>query len=100
MLDIIRIVKTKSGSWYLSFKNKSYPIGKQDEGIISLLNPTDDQLCIITDLTSDKALLYFLKDNDGFHVYTYPDEELRITTSSSFMPDLENNVKYYLIPKV
>lgn len=100
MIDIIRIVKASSGSWHLSFRGKSYPINKKDEGIIKILNPSDDQLCIITDLSTTGALLYFLKDDSGFHVYTYPDNTLRVTTTSSFLPGLEDNTKYYLIPKV
>lgn len=97
MLRTIRIVKEKDQSWKLIFNNHEYDISSGDSGI---LKPKDNQVCMLTDLTSENAVCYFLLEGRAFKVFSYPDDVLRVTSTRylEFFSGLEEDTKYYLIP--
>ena len=99
MAKTIKIVKANS-KWHVEFDVKIYPIKESDSGIMDILKPSDNQICIITDTSNEDALCYFLKEDGKLKIYTYPDEVLRIesTVDLGFFKKLTNGVKYYLIP--
>lgn len=100
MLRTIRIVKEKDQSWKLIFNNHEYDISSGDSGIMDILKPKDNQVCMITDLTSENAVCYFLIEGRTFKVFSYPDDVLRVTSRHylEFFRGLEEDTKYYLIP--
>lgn len=99
MLRAIRIVKEKD-QWKLIFDKREYHIGSQDSKVMNILKPKSDQVCVITDLTSENAVCYFLIEEDNFKVFSYPDDILRVTSQNNlgFFKKLKEGVKYYLIP--
>lgn len=99
MLKTIKIIKS-GDRWKLQFEGKSLLIGTSDDKIMKVLKPNDNQTCIITDLSSDGAICYFIVKDGFFRVYSYPDEVLyvEITTDLHFFKSLEEGVKYYLVP--
>lgn len=99
MLRAIRIVKEKE-QWKLIFDKSAYHIGSQDSKVMNILKPKSDQVCVITDLTSENAVCYFLIEGDNFKVFSYPDDILRVTSQNNlgFFKKLKEGVKYYLIP--
>lgn len=100
MLGTIRIVKEKNQSWKLILNGHEYHIGDGESGIMSFLKPKDNQVCVITDLTSENAVCYFLIENNALKVFSLPDNKLWVSTDyqMSFFKELNENVKYYLIP--
>ena len=100
MLGTIRIVKEKDQSWKLIFNDHDYHIGTGDSGIMSVLKPKDNQICMITDLTSENAVCYFLIEDGHIKVFSLPDNQLRVSSSHylEFFKGLNEGVKYYLIP--
>lgn len=99
MLGTIRIVKEKDQSWKLIFNGNDYHIGTGDSGIMSILKPKDNQTCMITDLTSENAVCYFLIEDGHIKVFSLPDNQLRVSSSYylEFFERLNEGVKYYLI---
>ena len=100
MLRTIRIVKEKDQSWKLILDNKEYDISSGDSGIMDILTPKDNQVCMITDLTSENAVCYFIIEGRTLKVFSYPDEVLRVTSNRylEFFGGFEKDVPYYLIP--
>ena len=52
MVKTIKIVKANS-KWHLEFDGKIYPIKESDSGIMDILKPSDNQICIITDTSNE-----------------------------------------------
>lgn len=100
MLGTIRIVKEKDQSWKLIFNNRNYHIDTSDSGIMNILKPQDNQVCVITDLTSENAVCYFLIEDEHIKVFSLPDNQLRISSNHylEFFKGLNAGTKYYLIP--
>ena len=98
MLELIRIVK--ADGWKLVFDGRTFDISSEDSKIMDLLKPSNNQTCIITDVTSDNAVCYIVKTESEVRVYSYPDNVLRITSSSNmnFFKKLSVGIPYYLIP--
>ena len=55
---------------------------------------------MITDLTSENAVCYFIIEGRTLKVFSYPDEVLRVTSNRylEFFGGFEKDVPYYLIP--
>lgn len=100
MLGTIRIVKEKDQSWKLIFNNHEYHISTGNSGIMNILKPKDNQVCMITDLTSENAVCYFLIEDRHIKVFSLPDNQLRISSTYNleFFKRLKEGIKYYLIP--
>lgn len=100
MLETIKIVK--QDGWKLISGRKVYDISTADEGIMNILKPSNNQTCIITNLTSDNAICYFVKTDSAIQVYSYPDNMLLVSSDYylDFFSKLEIGTKYYLIPTI
>lgn len=99
MVKTIKIIKSDS-KWHLEFNGKKYPISADDYKVIEALKPDDNQICIITDVSNIDAVCYFIKENGRLKVFSYPEEVIYVDTSVNlqFFKNLEEEVKYYLIP--
>lgn len=100
MLEAIRIVKEKDQSWKLVFNGRDYHISTSDSGIMDILKPKDNQVCVITNWTSENAVCYFLIEDGHLKVFSLPDNQLRVSSNHylNFFKGLNEGTKYYLIP--